>query len=248
MFNIACGSSTTLLQAVDAIAKETGTRIAPIHAPPRTGDIRHSLANIDKAKTRLGYTGAVSFAEGIARTVAWYRKRACGWALLSMTSFGRADAPLGGRRLVAELRSVNHRFLELKLRLGREDGELEAELGKLVRSRLERGAVSLSLREETDQTESATGESTNIDEARADAWMKSLSALSRHLGTNETPSLRSSARSRVCCARARSRPRAAAFVDAARAATTAALAAMLEARAREGKALWGSISATDSRR
>jgi UDP-glucose 4-epimerase len=76
MFNIACGTSTTLLQAVDAIAKETGTRIAPIHAPPRTGDIRHSLANIDKAKTRLGYTGAVSFAEGIARTVAWYRKRA----------------------------------------------------------------------------------------------------------------------------------------------------------------------------
>ncbi len=76
VFNIACGASTSLLQVIDAVAKETGNRVSPNHEPGRTGDIRHSLADIGKAKKRLGYTGAVSFADGIARTVAWYQKKA----------------------------------------------------------------------------------------------------------------------------------------------------------------------------
>jgi nucleoside-diphosphate-sugar epimerase len=76
VFNVACGEATSLLQVVDAVANETGKRIAPIHEPGRTGDIRHSLASIDKAKKMLGYTGKVKFAEGIARTVAWYRGKA----------------------------------------------------------------------------------------------------------------------------------------------------------------------------
>jgi nucleoside-diphosphate-sugar epimerase len=74
MFNIACGESTTLLQAVDAIAEITGKRVPPVHEPPRAGDIRHSLADINKARSKLGYTGKIDFKEGIARTVAWYRK------------------------------------------------------------------------------------------------------------------------------------------------------------------------------
>ena len=74
VFNIACGEATSLLDVVEAVAQATGTRIAPIHEPARTGDIRHSLANIDKAKTLLGYTGGVKFKEGIARTIAWYRQ------------------------------------------------------------------------------------------------------------------------------------------------------------------------------
>ncbi len=74
LFNIACGESTTLLQVIDAVAEITGKRIPPVHEPPRAGDIRHSLADIGKARQRLGYTGKVSFKEGIARTVAWYRE------------------------------------------------------------------------------------------------------------------------------------------------------------------------------
>jgi UDP-glucose 4-epimerase len=74
IFNIACGQATSLLQVIDTIAEQLGVRIPPKHEPPRTGDIRHSLADIGKAKTRLGYTGNVSFAEGIARTIDWYRK------------------------------------------------------------------------------------------------------------------------------------------------------------------------------
>jgi UDP-glucose 4-epimerase len=74
VFNIACGAATSLLQAVDTIAQITGTHIPPVHQPERPGDIRHSLADIDKAKKGLGYTGRVSFAEGIARTVEWYQR------------------------------------------------------------------------------------------------------------------------------------------------------------------------------
>jgi UDP-glucose 4-epimerase len=74
VFNIACGESTSLLQAVDIIGGIVGNKIPPVHQPPRPGDIKHSLADISKAQKVLGYTGRVRFAEGIARTVAWYRQ------------------------------------------------------------------------------------------------------------------------------------------------------------------------------
>jgi nucleoside-diphosphate-sugar epimerase len=74
VFNIACGESTSLLQVIDVIAGIVGKRVAPIHEPPRTGDIKHSLADIGKARSILGYTGKIKFAEGIERTIAWYRQ------------------------------------------------------------------------------------------------------------------------------------------------------------------------------
>jgi nucleoside-diphosphate-sugar epimerase len=40
------------------------------------GDVRHSLADITAAREQLGYRGAVSFAEGLKRTIAWYASQA----------------------------------------------------------------------------------------------------------------------------------------------------------------------------
>jgi len=74
MFNVACGEAVTLLEVVDTIGRIVGTNVPPHHEPGRTGDIRHSLANIDKARRVLGYEGKVRFAEGIERTIAWYRE------------------------------------------------------------------------------------------------------------------------------------------------------------------------------
>ena len=74
VFNIACGESTSLLEVVDIIGQIVGRKIPPRHEAPRPGDIKHSLADIAKAKKILGYTGAINFAAGIERTVAWYRK------------------------------------------------------------------------------------------------------------------------------------------------------------------------------
>ena len=74
--NIACGSSSSLLELLQAICSAVGWQVDPIAGPPRAGDIRHSLADISLARREIGYEVLVPFREGIARTVEWYRDHA----------------------------------------------------------------------------------------------------------------------------------------------------------------------------
>jgi UDP-glucose 4-epimerase len=74
LFNIACGHAVTLLEVIDTIGRIVGNKVAPHHEPPRAGDIRHSLADVSKAKRVLGYQGKIDFAAGIEKTIAWYRR------------------------------------------------------------------------------------------------------------------------------------------------------------------------------
>ncbi len=76
VFNVACGVRTTLLDVINALAKIVGKDIKPIHEPSRAGDIKHSLADITRAKEVLGYTAPVSFEQGLQRCVDWYRAKA----------------------------------------------------------------------------------------------------------------------------------------------------------------------------
>jgi len=69
-FNVARGESITLRAVYDALAKATGMRLAPHYAPARPGDIRHSLANIERARSVLGYAPQVAVEEGLERLVA----------------------------------------------------------------------------------------------------------------------------------------------------------------------------------
>ena len=66
----------------------------------------------------------------------------------SMTGFGRARVAVSGGHLAAEVRSINSRFLEVKLSLPREHQGLEAELRKLVGQGLDRGRVDIAIRRE----------------------------------------------------------------------------------------------------
>jgi UDP-glucose 4-epimerase len=75
VFNIACGQATDLNRVVGLIGDILGRPIEPIHEPERAGDIKHSWADISAARDRLRYTAAVSFAEGLRRTIDWYRGR-----------------------------------------------------------------------------------------------------------------------------------------------------------------------------
>ena len=56
------------------INKITGKDIAPIYVEPRAGDIKHSQAEISRAKELLGYQPKVTFEEGLSRTIEWYAK------------------------------------------------------------------------------------------------------------------------------------------------------------------------------
>jgi len=72
-FNIACGGQVTLIQMVDALNRLMGTKIAPIYASERAGDIKHSFADISLAQKSFGYEPMVGFEDGLPKTIAWYR-------------------------------------------------------------------------------------------------------------------------------------------------------------------------------
>jgi nucleoside-diphosphate-sugar epimerase len=74
VFNIACGQRITLLDMVAILNRLIGRDLPIEYGPPRAGDVRHSLADIGRAQQLLGYAPAVDVAEGLARTLAWYRE------------------------------------------------------------------------------------------------------------------------------------------------------------------------------
>jgi UDP-glucose 4-epimerase len=74
VFNIACGQRYNLLELVATINRILGTDIAPVHTAPRVGDVRHSLADISRARKMLGYQVEVEFEEGLRRLIAWYKE------------------------------------------------------------------------------------------------------------------------------------------------------------------------------
>ena len=73
VFNIAYGSSTTLIELWQKMNKIGNVNISPNYLPERKGDIKHSLANIDKAKKILDYNPQISIDDGLAITIKWYR-------------------------------------------------------------------------------------------------------------------------------------------------------------------------------
>ena len=72
--NIACNRHTTLNQIYRKLQELLEVEMEPIYAPPRAGDVRHSLADISRAKEVLGYEPLVYFDEGLERTIGWYRE------------------------------------------------------------------------------------------------------------------------------------------------------------------------------
>ena len=67
----------------------------------------------------------------------------------SMTGYGRAEAVLGGRKYVVEIKSLNHRYLELSLRIPANLLSLEMEIKKKINEHLIRGKIDITIRRET---------------------------------------------------------------------------------------------------
>jgi UDP-glucose 4-epimerase len=74
VYNVACGRRTTLLQLVEYLNRLLGTSVAPTHTPPRPGDVRHSQADIERARTDLGYRPTTEVAAGLRRCVDWWQE------------------------------------------------------------------------------------------------------------------------------------------------------------------------------
>ncbi len=74
VYNIAFGERTTLNEVFEMIKQVAGSDLAPQYGPERKGDVRHSLADISKAKSLLGYDPSFSVKEGLRIAFEWYRK------------------------------------------------------------------------------------------------------------------------------------------------------------------------------
>ena len=100
-----------------------------------------------------------------------------------MTGFGRGSVDAGERRLRVEIRSVNHRGLDLKIRSGESDAFCDSEIARAVRGVVERGAVTVLIRDES------AAASAGIDEARVRALYGVLEHLREQLKIAEPVTL-----------------------------------------------------------
>jgi len=73
VYNIACGQQTSLLELFNALKQQAKSSLDPVFGPERAGDVKHSLADISKAKNLLGYSPSVSVQEGLKTTFEWYK-------------------------------------------------------------------------------------------------------------------------------------------------------------------------------
>jgi len=74
VLNVANGRQTDLLTLLDVLKRLLGSKIEPRHEPPRTGDVRESLADITQARRWLAYEPQVGLEEGLRLSVDYYRR------------------------------------------------------------------------------------------------------------------------------------------------------------------------------
>lgn len=75
VFNVACGSRNTLNQMIEILKSIFGKQDHKIeYTDPRPGDVKHSQADVSKIREKLNYSARITFADGLRKTVEWYRK------------------------------------------------------------------------------------------------------------------------------------------------------------------------------
>ncbi len=73
-YNIAYGGREFLIDIYYDLCKALGIEKEPNFGPDRPGDIKHSNADISKAKEKLGYDPDYDFSKGIALAIEWYKE------------------------------------------------------------------------------------------------------------------------------------------------------------------------------
>jgi nucleoside-diphosphate-sugar epimerase len=75
VYNVACGQAVTLNQLFAELRELVDSDLEPVYAPPRAGDVRHSLADLTRTRQDLGYEPSVELREGLSRSVKDFRDR-----------------------------------------------------------------------------------------------------------------------------------------------------------------------------
>ncbi|MAX26087.1 MAG: LPS biosynthesis protein WbpP [Phycisphaeraceae bacterium] len=76
VINVACGVKITIEQLARTIARMLGREdLEPVFGPPRAGDVKESLAGLERAREVLGYEPIVDFDEGLQVTLDWYKQQ-----------------------------------------------------------------------------------------------------------------------------------------------------------------------------
>ena len=73
-YNIAYGGREYLIDIYHSLTKALGKDIEPVYGPDRKGDIKHSNADISKAKKLLGYNPEYDFVRGLSEAIEWYKE------------------------------------------------------------------------------------------------------------------------------------------------------------------------------
>lgn len=100
----------------------------------------------------------------------------------SMTGFGRGEAADGHHKLTIEIRSVNHRYSDLNIRLPRDAGYLEEPLRALLKKSIRRGRADLFLSLEDYP---GTSRNVSVDAVLAQGYHKALTDLCQQLGLKD---------------------------------------------------------------
>jgi UDP-glucose 4-epimerase len=75
VYNVACGQRTSLLDLMVILNSLLGTDIEATHGPTRSGDVKHSQADIERARTDLGYRPTTDMYTGLSRCLEWWNQR-----------------------------------------------------------------------------------------------------------------------------------------------------------------------------
>ncbi len=100
----------------------------------------------------------------------------------SMTGFGRAEAVIGSRSILVEIRSVNHRFYEFSARVPRSCGYLEEKLKSYINGRISRGKVEVSVTIVNSEGKDALVE---VNRTVAKGYVDALRAANEELGLKD---------------------------------------------------------------
>ena len=113
--NVGCGRPTSVLRVLEMLVGLLDVRLPPEFAAPRTGDVRHTQADLSRARWALGYRPETSLEEGLAETVRWFTAADESHEAIPERASADGDGhdgegltPLEEKQIVGHLRSLGY--------------------------------------------------------------------------------------------------------------------------------------------